>query len=56
MDYVKEESQATLRNLAKEEYAETKLRYWQGAYRALTLVHESYPERLVKELRREIDK
>jgi len=56
LEYVKDEAQTTLRNLAKEEYEDSKLRYWQGAYRALTRVYEEYPDRLLKKIRQEIDK
>lgn len=54
--YIKEEAYVTLKSLAKEEYTEQKLRYWQGAYKALTRVCEEYPDRILKEIRREIDK
>ena len=56
LEYVRDEAQRTLESLAKEEYNEAKLRYWQGAYKALRLVSESYPDRLYKEIMREIDK
>ena len=56
LKYVEDEAQTTLRQLAKEEYEDRKFRYWQGAYKALMLVHEVYPDRLLDEIRREIDK
>lgn len=54
--YIEEEAQDMLRQLASESYTEQKLRYWQGAYKALSLVYKEYPDRILKEIRQEIDK
>jgi len=55
LKYVATEAQRKLEELAVEAYTEQKLRYWQGAYRALKLVYEEYPDRLLKEIRQAID-
>jgi len=56
LNYIADEAQEKLKECGKEEYTDMKLRYWQGAHRALKKVHEEYPDRLLKEIRREIDK
>ena len=53
--YVSGEAQYTLRQLASEAYTEQKLRYWQGAYKALTLVFTEYPDRFLTQIRQELD-
>ena len=56
LQYIENEANDTLRQLATESYTEQKLRYWQGAYKALSLVHKEYPDRILKKIRQEIDK
>ena len=56
LKYVEDEAQGKLKECGKEEYTDSKLRYWQGAHKALKLVYEEYPVRLLDEIRREIDK
>lgn len=56
LEYVAEEAQQKLKECGKEEYTDMKLRYWQGAHKALKKVYEEYPDRLLKEIRQEIDK
>ena len=55
LDYVDNSAKDALRQLATESYSEQKLRYWQGAWKALMLVAHEYPARLLDEIKREIE-
>ena len=45
-----------LESCGKEEYGFDKIRYWQGAYRALKKVYEDYPQDVYKEIEGELKK
>jgi len=56
LKFVEGRAKDALRQLAVESYEESKLRYYQGAFKALELVYKEYPSRLLKNIREEIDK
>ena len=56
LEYINKRARETLVELSKESYLEQKLRYYQGVYKALSLVANEYPARIIKEITQEIDK
>jgi len=53
--FIKEMSEDAMRQCATESYNDQKIRYWQGAFKALELVYREYPERLYEQIKDEIE-
>jgi len=53
--FIKEMSEDAMRQCATESYNDQKIRYWQGAFKALEPVYREYPERLYEQIKDEIE-
>ena len=54
--FIERQAMDAMRRCATETYNENKIRYWQGAYKALELTYKEFPTRLLDEIKKEIDK
>ena len=56
LEYVRKESVDALRQCAVESFPNDKIRHWQGKFKALEQVYKTFPDNLLDEINREIDK